>query len=127
MNNPEKLSRLSRIFGNSNVHINQVSGLNGESVTITNGQVLINGMTIEEYEKQQHCKVIINVTVEGNCDKITNCDEVIVNGDCNTISTVNGDIKCNAVNGNVSTLNGDVTCKEISGSVSTINGNIHEH
>ena len=57
--------------------------------------------------------------------KIDKCNQFKINGKCKTVSSKNGNIEIDGdVLESVSTVNGNIRCKKIGGSVSTVNGNI---
>lgn len=91
----------------------------GRSVSIINGKVIVDGI-------EQPGSLIgdINVTAEGNIDKLENASGSIKANNVNTISTQSGNITCGDVNGSVSTMSGDVRCNSIGGSVTTMSGDI---
>lgn len=104
-------------IGNGNIIINgkHYQG----NVKIVDGKIITDNETIDINEK------IINITVEGNVDKIeTEIGNITVNGNAHSISTVNGDVDVTQDVGNVSTVNGNVTAQNIT-NATTINGNIH--
>ena len=93
----------------------------GSNVTISNnGKVVIDGKVVIQED------VELNITIEGDVDCVdTTNGKVFVNGVIKEdVSTTNGDINCETIEGNVSTTNGDVRCKNIMGKVKTVNGDI---
>jgi hypothetical protein len=102
--------------------INGVS-YSGNSVTILNNKVIIDGKSVESNDK------IINIEVNGNIDSldVDNCESIKVKGDVGKVKSTNGNVKIEgSVNGDVSTTNGNISCFDVKGSVSTKNGNINK-
>lgn len=98
---------------------------NSQSVSIINGKILIDGKSLEEYEKESGNQVVVNVHVHGDCESIENCDEIHVDGNCGKIRTHNGEVRVGGdVTGSVSTHNGNINCGNVGGDVDTHNGNI---
>lgn len=94
----------------------------GRSVTINNGQVIVDGVVQGELSGYQ---VTVNIT--GNVDKVsTTSGDINIVGDVRHAITTSGDIDCNHVIGDVETVSGDVDCGDIAGRVSTISGNIRQ-
>lgn len=101
-------------------NINQVG--NGGSIVISNGQVTINGIVQELGDSKT-----INITIEGDCDKIEcdNCNTINVKGKINSyVNTKNGSINCSDIGGNAETKNGDIECGHVDGDVNNKNGDI---
>ena len=93
----------------------------GRNISVNNGNVIIDGKSIEIEEKE------INISVTGNIDslKVTSCNELQIKGYVNTVETTSGDIDIEGnVSGNVKTVSGDVRCEYITGDVKTVSGNI---
>lgn len=95
--------------------------LNGENITIKNGNITVNGKQIN-HKKQLIKKIEINGVVKTL--EVDNCDTVSAKN-VGTLKTVSGDVYCDNVSGNVSTISGDVSCKSISGKVSTVSGDVN--
>lgn len=91
----------------------------GKNVQISNGKVTIDGVT-------QDGELVgdINITVEGDVDKIENTCGTVKANKVGTIKTQSGDVECGDVSGSVSTMSGDVDCSNIGGSVSTMSGDV---
>lgn len=103
------------------IKINGKSFPSGNNISIVNGVVYIDGKKAESNEK------VINIIVDGSINKleVDMCDTISVNGNCNTVSTTNGDISVSGdVLKNVSTTNGDVDCGNVGGKIKTTNGDI---
>lgn len=109
----------------------------GNSITIRNGQAIIDGKSVNFDDK------VINISVEGNIDSVNvdYCSSLSVKGDVKTLTTSSGDVVVDGnatmiktssgdveVSGNVScdisTVSGDVECGHVAGKVSTISGDI---
>jgi hypothetical protein len=101
--------------------------VNGNSININNGKLVVDGEVVTGGLGQCH----VQVTVEGDCKDVTTSNgDVDVMGDVtNNVKTTNGDIEVHkSVGGNVSTTNGDVDCDgSVGGSVSTNMGNINHN
>ena len=96
-------------------------GYVGKSITITNGNVIIDGKSIEIEEKE------INISVTGDINdlRVTSCNSLEIKGNVKTIETTSGDINIEGdVSGNVKTVSGDVRCGNITGDVKTVSGDI---
>lgn len=103
-----------------------VNGGCSQSISIINGQVKINGRTVDDLN--QYDDKIINITIEGGCHDISVdvCEEIHVTGNSCGIQTHNGNVKVDGqCDGNIITHNGNVNCGEVRGSVQSHNGNIH--
>lgn len=92
----------------------------GRSISISNGQVTIDGKKVNVEEKY------ITIAVEGNVDQISadHCEYITVNGGCKNVQTLSGEVNCSDVHGNVTTMSGDVYANDIAGNVSTMSGDI---
>jgi DNA polymerase/3'-5' exonuclease PolX len=109
-----KKIRMSTMRINNNSYI-------GNSITITNGKVIIDGKDVTPDSKT------ITISVEGNIDNLTvdACDKVTVTGDVNKVKTMSGDVDIKGnVTDSVSTMSGDVDCGNIGGSIKTMSGDI---
>jgi hypothetical protein len=121
------------------ITINGVS-FRGNSVSINNGKVIIDG--VEQPTKPTDDKKI-SITVQGNIDSlhIDECESFIQTGSVKELSTVSGNVKVTGdvgkvsttsgsveaggnINGSVSTMSGSVDAKEIHGKVDTMSGSI---
>lgn len=110
--------------GITNINCHQISGLKGRNVTISGGQVLVDGMELSEFEKMQKQKIDLHLHIDGNVEQISGCESVEVKGRVGSIKTTSGDVVCGDVEGFVNTMSGDVRCKSVSGNVNTMSGNI---
>jgi hypothetical protein len=94
---------------------------NGRNLIIANGKIIIDGQDVTPDGKD------ITIHVEGSVDtlKVDVCDEILIKGPVNSVSTVSGDVKIegNVLNG-ASTVSGDILCKELHGNASTVSGDI---
>lgn len=107
-------------FGNKST-IKSTTISNSKSVVIKNGRVWIDGQEVGAAEK------VINVNITGDVDKIDvdYCNQLTVTGNCNSLSTVSGDVKVEGdIAKNVETTSGDVRAREIGGNVKTISGDV---
>ena len=94
---------------------------NCNNVVISNGKVIIDSKDLTPDAKE------INIQITGDVQKveIDNCNQLKINGKCNTVSSHNGNVEIEGdVLNSVSTHNGNVRCNNIAGSVSTRNGSI---
>ena len=97
------------------------SSIEGNSVSIINNKIFVDGKEIETEEK------VINIIVEGNLDKleVDCCNSIKVNGVTKDIEVSNGNIAISGdVKGNVNNVNGNIIAKVINGNCKTINGDI---
>lgn len=93
----------------------------GNSVSISGGKVFINGKDVTPDSKE------INISVEGNCEKISadSCNQITITGDAGSIETMSGRVEISgSVKGSVQTMSGRVECGEVHGSVSSMSGRI---
>lgn len=111
----------------------------GTNIVIINGKVIVDGKSVAAEGPK------INITVQGNVDKIDvdYCEKVSVIGDVGEVVTSSGDIEINGsvkesiesssgdikvsgnVGGSVNTTSGDVRCKDVAGNVKTVSGDIN--
>lgn len=97
------------------------SSIEGNSISIINNKIFVDGKEIETEEK------VINIIVEGNLDKleVDCCNSIKVNGVTKDVEVSNGNIFINGdVKGNVNNINGNIIAKAINGNCKTINGDI---
>jgi len=97
------------------------SSIEGNSVSIINNKIFVDGKEIETEEK------VINIIVEGNLDKleVDCCNSIKVNGVTKDIEVSNGNIAISGdVKGNVNNVNGNIIAKVINGNCKTKNGDI---
>ena len=97
------------------------SSIEGNSVSIINNKIFVDGKEIETEEK------VINIIVEGNLDKleVDCCNSIKVNGVTKDVEVSNGNITISGdVKGNVNNINGNIIAKVINGNCKTKNGDI---
>ena len=97
------------------------SSIEGNSISIINNKIFVDGKEIETEEK------VINIIVEGNLDKleVDCCNSIKVNGVTKDVEVSNGNITISGdVKGNVNNINGNIIAKVINGNCKTINGDI---
>lgn len=97
------------------------SSIEGNSVSIINNKIFVDGKEIETEEK------VINIIVEGNLDKleVDCCNSIKVNGVTKDIEVSNGNIAISGdVKGNVNNINGNIIAKVINGNCKTTNEDI---
>lgn len=108
--------------GKININGREIS-LHGKSLEMRDGQIIVDGKPIEEYDEGE-CP-IIKIEITGNVDNInTENGEVTVNGRVGSICSKNGNVKCETVEGNIDSKNGNIYCHTVNGDVETKNGNI---
>lgn len=93
---------------------------NGRSISITGDKVVIDGVV-------QSTSLVgpINVVVNGNADSVETIDgKVEVTGSVGRIKTMSGDVHCADVSGDVGTMSGDVICHNVAGNAKTMSGDI---
>ncbi len=93
----------------------------GNSVRVVGDKVYIDNKEIPITDKR------ILFYVEGNIEKIEcgSCDQIVVFGSTEEITTASGDVYVAEVKGSIKTLSGDVTVNgEVGGSVYTTSGDI---
>ena len=84
------------------------SSIEGNSVSIINNKIFVDGKEIATEEK------VINIIVEGNLDKleVDCCNSIKVNGVTKDIEVSNGNITISGdVKGNVNNVNGNIIAK----------------
>lgn len=93
------------------------SSIEGNSISIINNKISVDGKEIETEEK------VINIIVEGNLDKleVDCCNSIKVNGVTKDIEVSNGNI---TISGDVNNVNGNIIAKVINGNCKTTNGDI---
>ena len=97
------------------------SSIEGNSVSIINNKIFVDGKEIGTEEKE------INIIVEGNLDKleVDCCNSIKVNGVTKDVEVSNGNITISGdVKGNVNNINGNIIAKVINGNCKTKNGDI---
>jgi hypothetical protein len=95
-------------------------GYNGKSISIINNKIIIDGVDVTPNSKT------INITIDGNVDNLSVdvCNNIIVNGDVNKLTTSSGDIDCDDVLGDIKTISGEIECGKVGGNISTISGDV---
>ena len=99
--------------GYSTVSVNgKTVRVRGNSISIVNDQIIVDGKPLEEALDQPN----ITVIVEGNCNKLEACGDVEIKGDC-------GYVDCSGschIEGNVTgdvDASGSVTCGNVDGDI----------
>ncbi|WP_392387319.1 hypothetical protein [Bacillus licheniformis] len=98
------------ISGNGKVNINGVT-YEGNSITITNNEVLIDGKVVKN-----SVSGVVKIKIEGNPAKVYSDASVEVKGDVLGDVDSGGSVNCGNVKGNVDT-GGSVRCGTVGGSV----------
>lgn len=106
---------INYILGNKVVTVNT----NGKEYKAKEIKLVLDGKEVDTFTNN----IVINIT--GDCEEVSSTNgDVNVVGDVKTLSTTNGDIEIDGAVGSVTTTNGDVKASMITGKVSTVNGNI---
>lgn len=93
----------------------------GNSVSVNNGNVIIDGKGVNVVSKN------INISVNGDIKNldVDSCNMLKVGGNVDWLNTVSGDVEVKGdIKNNVKTVSGDVFCMNIGGNVSTVSGDI---
>lgn len=93
----------------------------GSNLQIKNKKIYIDGKLIEIEDK------VINITVNGNIEslKVDSCDSIDIVGNVGSCDAKNGNVKITGdVLGDVETMNGNVKCNILQGNAKSMNGNI---
>ena len=109
MRSSNKVTIDGRAFTGNNVQIN------------SQGTVIVDGV-----EQKGNLVGVINVTVEGDVEKLENTSGNVKANQVGAIRTVSGDVECGDASGDVTTVSGDVVCSSISGSVKTVSGDVNK-
>ena len=75
--------------------------INGKSyryngtLSFVNGDILVNGKKVENWEELEKDQKHINIQIEGNVERlqVESCDTVHITGSCSKVKTVSGDIE----------------------------------
>src|ERR1035437_8500359 len=97
----------------------QVFNNSNSSITIINGEVIIDGKKIDLAGAP-----VIQIEGEVKELKVDYCKTIEVKGNVGSITTRAGDVGCGHVDGSVQTASGDVNCGNIAGSVSSMSGDV---
>ena len=100
------------------ININGVS-YQGNSISVTNGKVLIDGVDAGIEGKE------ISIVVDGDLGSLSvdSCNYVKVSGNCDQVKTMSGDIEVGGdVMGDCKTMSGDIACGHIFGGAETKSG-----
>jgi len=106
-----------------------VAQLNGKTIVSGNGSIIISGnkVIIDGKDVTPDTKTI-NIQVTGNVQEleVDSCENLTISGDCNIVSSANGNISIGgSVGSSVTTSNGDIDIAgSVGGKVTTTNGNI---
>ena len=95
----------------------------GRSVTVNNGQVIIDGQNLSHELRNDK---VITIDISGDIEMLTvdACEYIKINGNASKVETMSGNVNCGDVTGDVSTMSGPVTCGNIGGDVETMSGSI---
>jgi hypothetical protein len=112
---------LNNLVGSQiNINGGQYSGKN---VRIENGKVYVDGNLVEGGKDDK----VINILIEGNLDRldVDYCNNIVVDGDVNTLESVSGAVKANTVKGDINTTSGKVeVAGNVEGNVETVSGKV---
>lgn len=92
----------------------------GRNITINGNRVTVDGVV-----QDGTLTGPISVTVHGDVSHLEASGDVTVNGHCEQVQTVSGDVHCADVRGSIKTVSGDVTCGKVAGSVNALSGDIN--
>jgi len=128
--------KLVDISEDSTITINGETWI-GNSVTIKNGKVSINGNDVTPDSKS------ISITINGNINDLSvdRCESIMVDGDVgglrttsgninvtgnvtDSIKLTSGNIKCNDVGGSIKTTSGEIECHTVNGNATSVHGKV---
>lgn len=95
------------IIGTSNGSVT----INGTNITIRNGQIIVDGKTIES-----DVSGVVEIKIEGDICNLTTNSPVTVNGNVTGSIKCNGSVQCGNVGGNID-AGGSVQCDDVNGSI----------
>ena len=115
---------ISKMTFNRKTQINgRYINLTGQSVSITDNGIYVNGKPIEEFDESQ--VPVLKIEITGNIESLTTENgEVTVNGRVGSVVSKNGNIECQTVEGNAESKNGNIFVTTCHGDCDTKNGNI---
>lgn len=94
------------------------------SVVISNGKVIVDGVDVTSDEKSKVINVVFSSDYAGDLT-LKQCSNIQIKGDVKgNVTTSSGDIQCRDVEGSISTSSGNVKVKNVQGSVTTVSGDI---
>ena len=67
----------------------------------------------------------VNVTVEGDVQRLENRSGNVTAQNVGSIKAVSGDINCGNVDGSATTVSGDIECGTVGGNVKTVSGDVN--
>lgn len=100
---------------------------NVKNMTINNGKITIDGMSIEEWNNRNEI-LVVNITINGDVESIEadSCDTISIKGNANNVISKNGNVSVSGnIKGNAESKNGNITANTIQGNAETKNGNIY--
>ncbi len=93
----------------------------GNSVTINNGKIIIDGVDQTPDSKTVNIEITANIQTL----KVDHANSISVKGDIGNLSTQSGDVDIEGnVSGSISTMSGDVDCGNVGGNISTMSGDV---
>ena len=102
--------------------------LNGESLSVRNGQVYLNGVLQDEKDEKGQ-KILYRPTkivVTGECKKVTTTSgDIEIHGDVGSASSTSGNVTITGdVKGDASSTSGNVVASRIEGDASSVSGDV---
>ena len=100
---------------------------NVKNMTINNGTIIVDGMSIEEWNNRNEI-LVVNININGDIESLEadSCDTISISGNAINVNTKNGNVIVSGnVEGNAESKNGNITANTIKGDVETKNGNIY--
>ena len=95
----------------------------GDNITVNWNEVFVDWKKVNISDETK--KITIDVTWDIDSLKIDHCDFINIQGNCNTVSSMNWDIDISwSVSGGVTNMNWDITCGKIEWNVSNHNWDI---
>ena len=97
-------------------------------LTVIDNKFFVDGKEITDWESLEIDQKHIDIKIEGEVERIQidTCDNLHINGNCNRVKTVSGDVEVKGnVDGDIETVSGDVEVYgSVSGDVRTVSGDI---
>ncbi len=97
----------------------------GNSSSIINGKVFIDGTEIKD--KEITSSKVLNISITGDIKdcEILNCNSIKIEGDVGYLDNQNGNITITGnIQGDIDNQNGNIKCGDVSGSIDIQNGNV---
>lgn len=100
---------------------------NVKNMTINNGTIVVDGMSIEEWNNRNEI-LVVNININGDIESLEadSCDTISISGNAINVNTKNGNVIVSGnIEGNAESKNGNITADAINGNAETKNGNIY--